>query len=124
MSGIWIIIRWLMTTKKKLHQALLYIRQALGKMRLRMKNDWQVFRFEYTKKNGKKTGRCVSAMGWLFYRSKVLIRKHILLHVERIARKLHKKEENGQRFPLGALPKVVLYRCWGGSHIQKRMTGI
>ena len=87
--------------KKKLHQALLYIRQALGKMRLRMKNDWQVFRFEYTKKNGKKTGRCVSAMGWLFYRSKVLIRKHILLHVERIARKLHKKEENGQRFPLG-----------------------
>ena len=32
--------------KKKLHQALLYIRQALGKMRLRMKNDWQVFRFD------------------------------------------------------------------------------
>lgn len=42
--------------KKKLHQALLYIRQALGKMRLRMKNDWQVFRFEYTKKMGRKRG--------------------------------------------------------------------
>ena len=90
--------------KKKLHQALLYIRQVLGKMRLRMKSDWQVFRFEYIKKNGKKTGRCVSAMGWLFYRSKVLIRKRILLHVERIARKLHKKEENGQRSFAGALP--------------------
>ena len=98
--------------KKKLHQALLYIRQALGKMRLRMKNDWQVFRFEYTKKNGKKTGRCVSAMGWLFYRSKVLIRKHILLHVERIARKLHKKEENGQRFPLGLCRGFVSLLGW------------
>ena len=32
--------------KKKLHQALLYIRQVLGKMRLRMKSDWQVFRFD------------------------------------------------------------------------------
>ena len=81
-------------------------------MRLRMKNDWQVFRFEYTKKNGKKTGRCVSAMGWLFYRSKVLIRKHILLHVERIARKLHKKEENGQRFPLGLCRGFVSLLGW------------
>lgn len=98
--------------KKKLHQALIYIRQALGKMRLRMKSDWQVFRFEYTKKNGKKTGRCVSAMGWLFYRSKVLIRKHILLHVERIARKLHKKEENGQRFPLGLCRGFVSLLGW------------
>ena len=52
--------------KKKLHQALLYIRQVLGKMRLRMKSDWQVFRFEYTKKNGKKTGRCVSAWAGCF----------------------------------------------------------
>ena len=98
--------------KKKLHQALLYIRQVLGKMRLRMKSDWQVFRFEYTKKNGKKTGRCVSAMGWLFYRSKVLIRKRILLHVERIARKLHKKEENGQRFPLGLCRGFVSLLGW------------
>ena len=98
--------------KKKLHQALIYIRQVLGKMRLRMKSDWQVFRFEYTKKNGKKTGRCVSAMGWLFYRSKVLIRKRILLHVERIARKLHKKEENGQRFPLGLCRGFVSLLGW------------
>jgi RNA-directed DNA polymerase len=51
-------------------------------------------------------------MGWLFYRSKVLIRKRILLHVERIARKLHKKEENGQRFPLGLCRGFVSLLGW------------
>lgn len=54
----------------------------------------------------------VDFMGWLFYRSKVLIRKHILLHVERIARKLHKKEENGQRFPLGLCRGFVSLLGW------------
>lgn len=44
-----------------------------------MKGDWQVFRFEYIKKNGRRTGREVSAMGWLFYRNRVIIRKHIKL---------------------------------------------
>lgn len=98
--------------KKKLHQALAYIRQWLGKVRLKMKTDWQVFRFDYTKKNGKKTGRRVSAMGWLFYRKKILIRKPILLHTERLARKLHKKQEKGQRFPLGLCRGFVSLLGW------------
>ena len=85
--------------KKKLHMAIIFIKQWLGKVRLRMKGDWQVFRFEYTKKNGKKTGRPVSAMGWLFYRNKVIIRKRILIHIARMARKLNKKKLEKKSYP-------------------------
>ncbi|MFQ9618926.1 MAG: reverse transcriptase domain-containing protein [Waltera sp.] len=77
--------------KKKLHMAIIFIKQWLGKIRLKMKGDWQVFRFEYIKKNGRRTGREVSAMGWLFYRNRVIIRKHTLIHIARIARKLNKR---------------------------------
>lgn len=51
-------------------------------------------------------------MGWLFYRSKVLIRKRILLHVERIARKLHKRKKTASRFPLGLCRGFVSLLGW------------
>lgn len=98
--------------KKKLHAALLYITRWLGKVRLKIKSDWQVFRFEYTKKNGKQTGRCVSAMGWLFGRKKTRIRKHILLHVARLARRLHKKRERGEKFPIGLCRGFISLMGW------------
>lgn len=98
--------------KRKLHRALLYIKQVLGKLRLRMKNDWQVFRFEYVGRNGKRTGRHVSAMGWLFYRKRTVIRKHILLHIERIARRLHNKSLNKQRFPINLCRSFISLLGW------------
>lgn len=39
-------------------------------------------------------------MGWLFYRNRVLIRKHTLIHVARIARKLNKKKMEKKKYPL------------------------
>lgn len=98
--------------KRKLRSALLHIKRTLGKLRLRMKNDWQIFRFDYVGRNGKRTGRRVSAMGWLFYRKKTLIRKRILLHVERIARKLHRKHVNRQKFPLHLCIAFVSLLGW------------
>ena len=85
--------------KKKLHMAIIFIRQWLGKVRLKLKGDWQVFRFDYVKKNGRRTGREVSAMGWRFYRNRVILRKHTLIHTERVARKLNKKKEEKKKYP-------------------------
>ena len=98
--------------KKKLHMAIIFIKQWLGKVRLRMKGDWQVFRFEYTKKNGKKTGRPVSAMGWLFYRNKVIIRKRILIHIARMARKLNKKKLEKKSYPAKLCKGFISLMGW------------
>ena len=86
--------------KKKLHSAIIYIKQYLGRIGLRMKGDWQVFRFEFVKKSGKITGRAVSAMGWVFHRNRTVLREQNILHLSRIARKLHKRKEEKKKFYL------------------------
>ncbi|MCD7812149.1 MAG: RNA-directed DNA polymerase [Ruminococcus sp.] len=98
--------------KKKLHRALVVIRQWLGQVRLKMKGDWQVFRFEYTKKNGKKTGKGASAMGWLFFRDRVLIRKHTIIHIARMARKLHNKKMAKEKYPLKLCKGFISLMGW------------
>ena len=98
--------------KKKLHMAIIFIKQWLGKIRLKMKGDWQVFRFEYIKKNGRRTGREVSAMGWLFYRNRVIIRKHTLIHIARIARKLNKKKMEKKKYPLRLCKGFISLMGW------------
>lgn len=100
------------SSKKKLHEAILYIKRWLGKRGLKIKGDWQVFRFDYTKKNGKKTGRRVSAMGWLFYRNRTVMRKHIMIHVAHTARKLGRKKLNGKKYPLSLCRKLISLMGW------------
>jgi len=62
-----------------------YLNQNLG---LRLKENWQVFRFDY---NGKY--RDLDFMGFRFYRNKVTLRKSIMLKVSRKARKIYKTEK-------------------------------
>lgn len=71
-----------------------------------------MFRFDYTKKNGKKTGRPVSAMGWLFYRDRVIIRKHTLIHIARMARKLNKKKLEKKSFPAKLCKGFISLMGW------------
>ena len=72
--------------KKKLHRVIKGVMLWLGKHRLKLKGDWQVARFDYVKKNGKRTGRRISAMGFYFYRDRVIMRKHIMIHLAAPAR--------------------------------------
>ena len=51
-------------------------------------------------------------MGWRVLPVKSVDPEAHILHVERIARKLHKKEENGQRFPLGLCRGFVSLLGW------------
>lgn len=99
-------------SKKKLHACIAYVKRYLGKIGLRIKRDWQVFRFEYVKKNGKITGRPVSAMGWMFHRDRTTLRKNNIIHLSRVARKLHRCKEEKKRFPLKTCRSFASLMGW------------
>ena len=79
------------SNKRQLHrireQICSYLRNFLG---LEMKQNWQVFRFDYVK-GGKRHGRFLDFMGFKFYRDKTTLRKSIMLKATRKAKRIHKK---------------------------------
>lgn len=78
--------------KKKLHKMREKIEEYLeNRLGLKMKENWQVFRFDYTKK-GIGRGRHLDFMGFKFYRNKTTIRKSIMFKATRKAKKISKKE--------------------------------
>lgn len=78
--------------KKELHKAKArietYLREELG---LEMKGDWQVFRFDYKARDGKRKGRPLDFMGFKFYRDKITVRKSILHRTRRKVNKIKRK---------------------------------
>lgn len=80
--------------KKILHKARRKIEEFLNKeLGLKIKPDWQVFRFEYVGKNGKVHGRPLDFMGFVFHRNRTTIRKNIL---NRIQKKVNKVKRKGK----------------------------
>lgn len=72
--------------KKELHKMHRAIEDYLNtNLNLRIKENWQVFRFEYKGK-----GRPLDFMGWQFYRDKTILRKSIFIRIMRKARKVGK----------------------------------
>lgn len=82
------------SNKKELHKIFKKIEEYLKTLRLRPKENWQVFLFDYTDKNGIRRGRPIDFMGFKFYRDKTTIRKSIFLRACRLARRISKKCEN------------------------------
>lgn len=78
--------------KKALHKMRImiaeYFKEELG---LQMKDNWQVFRFDYTDRSGKRKGRPLDFMGFKFYRDRTTIRKSILTRTQRKVNKVAKK---------------------------------
>lgn len=79
--------------KKKLHKMReeidRYLQIALG---LELKNNWQVFRFTYgPNENPNSFGRHLDFMGFRFYRTKITLRRSIMLRASRKAAKIGKK---------------------------------
>ena len=73
--------------KKELHKMHLAIEKYLkDNLHLRIKENWQVFRFEYKGK-----GRPLDFMGWQFYREKTILRKSIFIRIMRKAKKVGKR---------------------------------
>lgn len=80
------------SNKRELHRFQKDISSELNKLGLLMKDNWQVYRFDY-EKNGKRYGRCLDFMGFKFYRHKTTLRKSIMLKASRKAKKIGKKEK-------------------------------
>lgn len=76
--------------KKYLHSLIKKIAIALGKLKLRLKSNYQVIRFIYKTKSGKTIGRPIDFMGFLFDRDHVTLRRRVMLRATRTAAKLSK----------------------------------
>lgn len=80
--------------KKELRKMLESIRLKLAEHGLKLKENYQVFRFDYIdKKDGKRKGRPIDFMGFKFYRDKTTLRRSIMLKATRKARKMSKKKK-------------------------------
>lgn len=80
------------TNKRKLRNAIMDIAHYLfDNLRLLCNRSTQLYRFEYTDKNGKVRGRAINALGFVIHRDRVTIRKSILRGIRRKALRVHKK---------------------------------
>lgn len=78
--------------KRELHEIRRKIEAYLNdRLGLRMKENWQVFLFDYAKKNGKHVGRDLDFMGFRFFRDRTILRKSIMLKATRKARRIARK---------------------------------
>ncbi len=66
-----------------------YINNDIG---LKLKDNWQVVRFDYTKKDGSVIGRDLDFMGFRFYRNRTTMRKKILHKARTKANRISKKK--------------------------------
>ena len=79
------------SNKKKLHKMRVQIEKFLNKSDLKLKGNYQVFRFDYIDKDGKHHGRFIDFMGFKFYRDRTTIRKSVFIRACRLATRLQKK---------------------------------
>ena len=80
------------SNKRKLHkmreQIEAYLNEKLG---LQMKENWQIYLFDYIDKEGNHRGRDLDFMGFRFYRDRTTLRKSIMLKAVRKAKRLGRK---------------------------------
>ncbi len=96
--------------KKKLHQMVREVSRYLWeKLHLRLKEDWQVFRFEsMNRRTGKVTGRAVNCLGFVIHRDRVTMRKSIL---ERARAKANRIKQSGHMRRIDAAA-IISYMGW------------
>ena len=81
-------------SKKKLHAMQREITSYLWKgLKLELKGDWQVFRFEYVAKDGTVCGRMLDFMGFQFHRDRITMRKSTIQRARAKAFRIKAKEK-------------------------------
>lgn len=99
--------------KKNLREALIKIMKMLGqRFRLKLKRNYQICKYVFTKKNGETIGRVVDYMGFQFFREKTLMRKSIMLAGARLAKKLKACKDKGNKFYTRHLKAMISYIGW------------
>lgn len=80
--------------KKELRKGFEELRKELEKLGLKVKENYQIFRFDYIdKRDGKRKGRFLDFMGFRFYRDRTTLRRARMLKATRKARKISKKKK-------------------------------
>ena len=82
-----------------------YLKRYLG---LRMKGNWQVFRFHYITRKDKDIGRFLDFMGFRFYRNRVTLRRSIMLKASRKARHIYKT----RKITIQSAKQMLSYLGW------------
>jgi len=77
--------------KRDLHKCLTAIKKELKEIDLKLKDNYQIFRFDYIDKDGKRKGRCIDFIGFKFYRDKTLLRKKIMFKAIRKTKAVKRK---------------------------------
>ena len=86
--------------KRKLHKFKLWMDEQLGLLKLKMKQNWQVFKF---------ASRAIDFLGFKFYKDgHITIRKSIMKRIKRKARRIHSL----QKINLANASGMVAYMGW------------
>jgi len=105
-------ITFFSAAKKKVHEAIISIQMFLGRrFRLRLKRNFQTCRF-YFEKGKRVIGRALDYMGFVFFREKTIIRKHVMLDAIRLAKSLNAGKEAGRGYYLKNIKAMLSYMGW------------
>ncbi len=81
--------------KRELHKMKDAVERYLrDEMNLKLKRNWQVYRFDYVKRDGTRIGRDIDFMGFRFFSDKTTMRKRALKKCRRKAAKIGRAESN------------------------------
>ena len=93
--------------KKKLHRDVAAITERAAEIGMPIKDNWQVFRFDYiSKKDGKRKGRALDTLGFRFFRDKTILRKRNALSIRRAALRIHKAKRITARMARSFMSKI------------------
>lgn len=107
-------------SKKFLHKVVMIIREALEKLGLRLKDTWQVFRYDYIDKKGKRRGRAFDILGYRFFRDKTILRKRNALVISRQARKVSKAPVVTARMARSTMSRIGSLRHCNSFNFYKK----
>ena len=98
--------------KRTLHRVVGIIRQELGKIRLRLKGNYQICRFIFRKKTGELIGRAIDFMGFV-------LRKKIMVRATRFAGRLSRVDKIATRQALSMMSRIGWFKHTSTSLVWK-----
>lgn len=92
--------------KKELHRKVRAIASILKSLGLKLKKNWQVFRFDYIDKKGKRRGRDLDFLGFRFFKEKTILRKRLALSIMRQARRISKRRKTTPKVAMSFMSRI------------------
>lgn len=127
-SGVSIMVRYMddvvvfSKSRRVLERLLPLVARELGRLRLRLKNNYQICMFDFKTRRAKMTknfiikririGRPLDFMGFVFFREKTVIRKSILLRTTRLAKRMFKAKKRCGKYYAKNVRALVSAMGW------------